>query len=128
MPSILKVNLEKEEMEYYEDITLRNGGELENLTRIDVDANELKELVAKEDESTSLKLNEKREEVVETFPEMTLWGQVYKELKNEKMTPLSKVDVYIVQLDKELEDNIVKKKRKKIQKNDRGRLCTQVAD
>ena len=29
-------------MEYYENITLRNGGELEKLTRIEVDTNELK--------------------------------------------------------------------------------------
>ena len=31
-------------------------------------------------------------EVVETFPEMTLWGEMHKELKNEKMTPIHEVD------------------------------------
>ena len=36
-----------------------SGGEKE-LKRVEVDGNELKELVAKEDESTSLKPNEKK--------------------------------------------------------------------
>ena len=49
--------------------------------REEVDANGLKEIVAKEDESTASKPNEKREAVVKTFLEMTLWGKVYKELK-----------------------------------------------
>ena len=53
LPSILEENLEKEEMEYYEDITIKRGGELEKLQRGDDDAHELKELVAREDESTS---------------------------------------------------------------------------
>ena len=53
LPSILEENLEKEEMEYYEDITIKRGAELEKLQRVDDDAHELKELVAREDESTS---------------------------------------------------------------------------
>ena len=71
LPSILKVNSEKEEMEYYEDTTLKNDVELEKLKREENDANELKELVAKEKESTSPKPNEKIKEVVETFSDMT---------------------------------------------------------
>ena len=48
-----------EEMKYYEDITLKSGGELEKLQRVEEDAHELKELVAREDESTSLESNER---------------------------------------------------------------------
>ena len=59
------------------------------------DAKELKELVAREKESTSSKTKEMSEEVVETISEMTLWGKVHKELKNEKMTPISQVDEFI---------------------------------
>ena len=56
-------------MDNKEAITLRNGGELKELKREEVEANELKELVAKEEEdSTSPKPNELRKEVVETFP------------------------------------------------------------
>ena len=92
-----------------------SGGELEEFLREEVDANELKELVAKEYESTSLELNEKRE-VVKNFPEMTLWGEVYMELKNKKITPMFEVDEYIVQLNKELEATIVNKKEKNSKK------------
>ena len=77
---------------------------------------ELKELVAKEKESTSSKPREMRYEIVETIPEMTLCGEVHKELKNEKMTPIHEVDECIFQLNKELEANIVKQKEKKMSK------------
>ena len=40
-------------MEYYEDITLKIGKELEKLQRVEDDTHELKELVARKDESTS---------------------------------------------------------------------------
>ena len=59
---------------------------------------------------------------------MTLWGEVYKELKNKKMTPMFKVDEYIVQLNNEFEATIVNHKEKNAKKNDRGRLCAQVAN
>ena len=94
--NILEVKPEKEDVDNKEAITLMSGGELEELMREEVDANELKELVAKEDESTSPEPNENRKEVVKTFPEMTLWGEVYKKLKNKKKTPMSEVDEYIV--------------------------------
>ena len=49
-------------MDNKEAITLRNGGEFKELKRDEVDANELKELVAKdeEEESTSSEPNEMR--------------------------------------------------------------------
>ena len=54
---------------------------------------------------------------------------MYKELKNKKkMTPMSKVDEYIVMLNKELEATIVNQKEKMIKTNDCGRLCAQVAN
>ena len=93
-PNILEVKPEKEDVDNKEAINWMSGGELEELMREEVDANELKELVAKEDESTSLEPNEKREEVVKTFPKMTLWGEVYKELNNKRMIPMSEVDEY----------------------------------
>ena len=72
LPNILEVKPGKEDVDNKEVITFMSGGELEELIREEVDANELKELVTKVDESTSPEPNEKREEVVKTFPEMTL--------------------------------------------------------
>ena len=85
-PNILEVKPEKEDVDNKEAITSRNGGELKELKRGEVDANELKELVAKDkkEESTSPEPNEMRKEVVDTFPEMTLWGEMHKELKKKK--------------------------------------------
>ena len=55
------MKLEKEDVDNKEAITLRNGGELKELKREEVDANELKDLVAKEEEeSTSPEPNEMR--------------------------------------------------------------------
>ena len=71
-------------MEYYDDTTLKNDGELGEHKKEENRANELKELVAKGERSTSLEPNEMIKEVVETILEMTLWGEVYKELKMKK--------------------------------------------
>ena len=60
--------------------------------RVEVEANELEELDAKENESTSSEPNEMREGVIENIPKMTLWGEVQKKLENEKMTPMFEVD------------------------------------
>ena len=79
------------------------------------DAHELKELVVKEDESTSPKPHEMKE-VVEAFPEMTLCGEAHKELKNDKMSLISNVDECIFQSNKELIVTIVKKKEKNSKK------------
>ena len=61
LPKILKVKTENEDVNNKDAITLMSCGELEELIREEVEANELKELVAKEDESTSIEPNEKRE-------------------------------------------------------------------
>ena len=45
---------------------------------------------------------------------MTLWGEVHKGLKNEKMIPISKVEECIFQLNKEMIATIVKQKEKHI--------------
>ena len=78
------------------------------------DAQTSKDLVAnEEEESTSLESHEKiKDEVVKTILEMTLWGEMHEELKNENMTPISEVDEYIIHLNNELKGNIVKKKEK----------------
>ena len=81
----------------------------------DDDAETLKDLVEKEEkESTSPVSFEKvKEEVVETFPEMTLFGEMHEELKNEKTIPNSEVDEYIIHLNNELRGTIADKKFKK---------------
>ena len=98
-------------MEHKEDITLKSGGELEKLQRVEDDAHKLKKLVAREDESTSPEPHEMKEEVVETIPEMAPWGDMHEELKIEEVSPMSKVEKCIVQLCKEMEATIVNKKK-----------------
>ena len=57
------------------------------------DAQDLKALVVMEDEPSSPESHDTtKEKVVKTFLEMTLWGEVCKELKNKKMTTMSEVD------------------------------------
>ena len=83
--STLEVNKEEENLNYNEEITLRENEELKKLKREEYDAKELKDLVTKEEEeSTSLEPNENKEEVVETIPEMTLWGEMHGELKKRR--------------------------------------------
>ena len=104
-PSTLGVNTEEENWSYNE--------ELEKLQKVeDDDAKTLKDLVEKEEkESTSPESYEKvKEEVVETFPEMTLWGEMHEELKNEKTIPNSEVDEYIIHFNNKLRGTIVNKK------------------
>ena len=97
-------------------------------------AKELKDLVMKEDESTSPEPYEKtNDKVVKIIPEMTLWVPMHEEVNNErKKTPTYEVDEYIIHLNNELKGIIVKKKMKKYRKykknNDLGRLCAQVTD
>ena len=79
-PSTLGVNTEEENLSYNEEITSRGNEELEKLQKVeDDDAETSKDLVEKkEKESTSPESYEKvKEEVVETFPEMTLWGETH---------------------------------------------------
>ena len=68
------------------------------------------------------------EEVVETIPEIILWGEMHKELKNEKMTPISEVDEFVFKLNKELKANIMEQKEKKFPPNAHGGLCAQVSN
>ena len=70
-PTNLDEKPEKEDVELIEAITLMIGGEFEEPIRQEEDSMELKELGAKEEESTSSKTNEMIEEVVETISEMT---------------------------------------------------------
>ena len=75
------------------------------------DAKELKDLVMKEDESTSLESHEKiKDDIVKTTPEMAPWGEIHEELKNEKITPISKIEECTMQLYVEVEATIVNKK------------------
>ena len=78
----------------------------------DDDAETSKDLVEKEEkESISPEAYEKvKEEVIETFPEMTLWGEMHEELKNEKTISNYEVDEYIFHLNNELRGTIVNKK------------------
>ena len=115
-PSTLGVNTEEETWSYNEEITSRGNEELEKLQKVeDDDAETSKDLVEKEEkELISPESYEKvKEEVVETFPEMTLWGEMHEELKNEKTIPTSEVDDYIIYLNNELRGTIVNKKLKK---------------
>ena len=122
-PSTLGVNTEEENWSYNEEITSRGNEKLEKLQKVeDDDAETLKDLVEKEEnESTSPESYEKVKEDVETFPEMTLWGEMHEELKNEKTIPNSEVDEYIIHFNNELRGTIVNKKIKKIenQKNNK---------
>ena len=103
----------KEDVEHKEDITLKSGGELEKLQRVEDDAHELKELVVREDESASLEPYEMKEEDVETIPGMAPWGDMHEELKIGEVTPMSKMEECIFQLNKELIATIVEKKKEK---------------
>ena len=74
----------------------------------------MKDLVLKEDEQTSPESHEKiKDEVVKTISEMTLWVAMHEGVKNEKKTPTSEVDEYIIHLNNELRGIIVRKNMKK---------------
>ena len=77
-------------------------------------AQELKSLVAKEDESTSQESHERIREVVKTISKMAPWGEMYEEFKIEKITPISKVEEAIIQLNKEMEATIVSQKQENL--------------
>ena len=117
-PSTLGVNTEEETWSYNEEIPSRGNEELEKLQKVeDDDAKTSEDLVKREEkESTSSESYEKvKEEVVETFSEMTLWGEMHEELKNEKTIPNSEVDEYFIHLNNELRGTIVNKELKKME-------------
>ena len=50
-----------------------------------------------EDEPTSLESQDTtKEEVLKAIPEMAPWGDMYEELKIEEVTPMTKVEEYII--------------------------------
>ena len=112
MPSIIEVIREEENLSYNKDITSSNDGELEKLERVEIDAQEWKTLVAKEDELTSPKSHDTTKEVVKTIPKMAPWGKMYEDFDIAKVTPMSKVEEYIIQLNKKIEATIMNKKIK----------------
>ena len=77
LSSTLEVSKEEENLSYNEEINSRGNEELEKLQRVENDGENSKDLVAKEEKkSTSLESYEKvKDEVVNTMPEMTLWGE-----------------------------------------------------
>ena len=108
------MNIEEENFSYNEEITSRGNEELEEFQTIENDAKYLETLAVKEDEPPSSELHEMaREEFVETFLEMTLWGEMHKEMKNEKITLIYEVDEFIIHLNNELRGTDVKKKKLK---------------
>ena len=112
LPSTLRVNIEEENLSYNEEIISRDNEELEKFQIVDNEAQILETLVVKEDESTSLESHEKKnDEVGKTMPEMTIWGEMNEELKNENMTPTFEVDEYIIQLNNEMKGTFVNKKK-----------------
>ena len=114
LTSTLEVNKVEENLSYNEEITSSRNEELEKLQRVENDAQTLKNLVVKEDEPTSPESHEnKTDEVVKTIPKMAPWGETHEELKNEKITPISKTEEYTMQLFEEVEATIVNKKIKK---------------
>ena len=95
LPSIIEVIREEKEegFHYKEDVTSRSKDELENITKVEDDAQNLRILAVKEDEPTSLESQEKiKDEVVKTIPEMATWGENLKGLKIKEVTRMSKVE------------------------------------
>ena len=115
LPSTLGVNIEEEHWSYNEEITSRGNEKLEKFLIVEYDAQILETLVVKEDEPIAPESREKKnDEVAKTIPEMTLSVAIHLEVKNEKMTPTTEVDKYIIHLNNELRGIIVKKEIKKI--------------
>ena len=114
MSFILEVIREEEDLSYNEDIASRNNEELEKLTRGDDDAQDFKALVVMEDEPTSSESHDMtKDKVLRNIPEMVQWGDMHEELNIEEIIPMSKVEDYIIQSNKEMEATIVTHKEKK---------------
>ena len=116
LSSLLEV-IEEEDSSYNEVSTLRSKEKLEKITRGDDDVQDLKALVVMEDEPTSPKSHgTTKEEVLKAILEISPWGDMHEELKIEEVTPTSKVEEYIIQLNKKMEATIVTHKEKKPKK------------
>ena len=97
-----------ESYNYNEEFTSRDDEKLEKIKNLENDAQTSKELVVKEEEESYFpESHEKiKDEVVKTILEMTLWGEMHEEWKNEKMTPISDLDEYIIQLNNEVKGKL----------------------
>ena len=116
LPSLFVV-IREEDLNYKEDVTSRSKDELEKITKVEDDAQNLRVLVIKEDEPTSPKSHKMiKYDVFKTIPEMAPWGEKHEGLKIEEVTPMSKVEECIIQLNEEIEVSIVILKEKKIKK------------
>ena len=111
------MNLRGDELENHEDTTLRSGEEVEDLNKeeeVEEDDEELVEQVKNEEESTSLKPEKKNEEV-ETIPEMTPWAFMQKEFPSEDIPYILEVEKPIVSFHEIKEAPIANKTIKSIQ-------------
>ena len=99
---------EEEDSSYNEVVTSKSKEELEKIIRGDDDVQDLKALVVKEDEQNSLESHDTtKDEVLRATRKMASWGDMCEELKIEEVTPMSKVEEYIIHLNKEMEATIV---------------------
>ena len=97
------MNIKEEDLCYNEEeITSTNNEELEKFKKVEDDAKEVKDLVVMEEEPTYPKSHDTiKDEVLKTIPKVAPWGDMHKELKNEEVTPMSKMEEYIIQWSKE---------------------------
>ena len=103
LPNILEV-IREEDLNYNEDITARNNEELEKITKVEDETQNLRVLVVKEDELTSLESHTMiKYEVLKTIPKMAPWSDMHEKIKIEELAPMSKVKECIIQLNKEIE-------------------------
>ena len=113
LPSLFE-EIKEEGLHYKEDVTSRSKDEVENIAKVEDDAQNLRILVVKEEEPTSPESQEKKkDEVIRSILEMAPCSEKLEDLKIEEVTPMSKVEEFIVQLCKEMEATIVNKNFKK---------------
>ena len=112
LPSLLEV-IEEEDLSYNEVVASISKEELEKLTRGDDDVQDLKALVVMEDKPNSPKCHDRtKDEVLKAILEIVPWGDMHEELKIDDVTPMSKVEEYIIRLNKEMEATIMTHKEK----------------
>ena len=105
----IEVNPGGDEMENHEDITLRSGGEddeLNEVEEVEKGYEELVKQVKNEEDSTSPEPEKKNEEV-ETTPEMTPWAFAQEELISEDIPYILEVEEIIIPLIEYKEASIV---------------------
>ena len=92
--STIEENLQEEDLEVHEDVTLRSGGDIEEVNE-KAEVEELIEQMKSKEESTSPEPKEKNEEV-ETIPKMNPWVFVQEELSSEDMSYSLEVEELVV--------------------------------